>query len=407
MYSSEIKLGGAAEACFRGRNWYPWSEKPEIACGEVLYLAITDNRSVPLCSHEPEMDWDIKLQLNSAFSYLNTEYNGKIRAEVTPDESLFEDTWFQDEGAIIEDKNICVCGPYVRDEAHDDENDSGENIRRLEIHPSQLIWWTEVDSSTGSKNIHLFALQDDSRRFSELNDFNFPGGIGDNIPAGFQPWVKSPLKATFKIAFLIYPPYSAFAKQSFKPMKVTLLTHKRRLPEIDNQTRSDADNGSQHKLVLDGNELIIVDEHNIDDEVGIQFTDIKKRSNGLIQGYIEVSVAVGRADLPDDEKGGYYFLIADVVESKNPQVPPPGTLAVGEKCAMEKKTLQDKKDHLVFLNKSLKALQKRYLRAKLPDKPQLEKLIAELKAQIQELKSSIEQAERELKICNGVRTRNT
>ncbi len=122
------------------------------------------------------MDWNFFVMPNSEFSFLinealphknetffmsssgwhkNIEGQYQIEAEVTPDQSLYDNIFFpkgitydtinpgtpfqtivkkksNDPDINLEGKEVCFYGPWVREWFHHN---------RPEIHPSEMIWW--------------------------------------------------------------------------------------------------------------------------------------------------------------------------------------------------------------------------------------------------------------------------
>ncbi len=295
-----------AHSCvpFAGRNWFPLSRRAQIACGTFGNFFTVDDRTT--C--KGEMDWNIEIILSPPFSDLGrigTQIR-PITAEVTPDETLFNTRWFpQGTHSILELQNICVSGPHVRDEHHN-------NAR--EIHPAQVIWWNEDGPATNIKIHHLLAVQNDNGFFDDNGDFDCPG-IGDNLPAGFKAWGRAPINVTFKIAFLIIPPKNQAQALLFTPMRIRLSELLgRHIVTSSHSESADSDDGTQHVLEINGRKVIIVDElQGNDEDIGVQFVEIRKRANGAVQGYVQVSTVVGRNDVSD--KGGYHLITAEVTPS--------------------------------------------------------------------------------------------
>lgn len=397
-YPSNITLGCAAvQTCGLDRNWFPLSNRTQIACG-TFFDYHTYGGS--WCSNE--MDWNINLRLGPYFTHLGQSGN-RIRpvlAEVTPDESFFANRWFPKDvtASMLLNQTICVHGPWVRDEDH-------ENKR--EIHPAQLIWWQGDAPAPNVKSHVLLVVQDDSARFDENGDFDC-SGLGDNLPPGFAPWARAPISGKFKIAFSIYPPSSQADQLSFRPMRVRI-AEPARLRDTDVFRRyvvtsgttesTDADDGTQHQLIYDGKRVVVVDEAQSEDtDIGVQFVDLRKRANGVVQGYVQLSTVVGRNGVAD--RGGYHVITADVEPAFNLSVPPPD-LNVPDRCKPERMSLADLNRALAQVQESVRLLQASLGTSPPSHRPAIRQEIASLQATVRELRQQITRAERLLRRCES------
>jgi len=139
--------------------WVPVNGKKMAVCGNYARFSIYDGESGiwPLGndSHEDEYDWNLSIVPHADFSYIindvyklsgttedwvSEEINGKrytaFQAEITPDESLYNNDWFPNIGHDnssyeVVSKTIGVYGPWVMDNNHNN---------RPEIHPCEVIW---------------------------------------------------------------------------------------------------------------------------------------------------------------------------------------------------------------------------------------------------------------------------
>jgi hypothetical protein len=124
-----------------------------------------------------------------------------VEAEITPDEEYFNNTWFparEGRTSPLTGHRIGVYGAYVRDWSH---------RGRPEIHPSEVVWFRnrDVKALAGpARQRHVrwtvVVMQDDSDRFSRLDDFEIDLG---NIPATWpRPWAAWPRRARVTFALL-------------------------------------------------------------------------------------------------------------------------------------------------------------------------------------------------------------
>lgn len=310
FYKSTI-MCAAKGSIGKGKNWFPQSNKPETVCGKYVNFFIEDARGIEnggFARRGKEYDWNIDVIPSEPFQkFLSPNYTkNTIQFEITPDESLFRSTYFSKSGVPSNRETMCATGPWVLDEGHD------ENGKKLEIHPSQLLWWQEKRDETVTKLI-LMALQDDSERFNK--GFDCDGVFVGNRALNFEPWVKSPLLATFKVAFII--PISDFASvnssigdsrnnstiNKFYPSILTINTLQRRKVNKFN-AEDDIDDGYSHRLLIDGKPIVIVDENNIDNEIKVEFTDIKRTTAG-VSGFVTLNTSVGNST---SDKDGYHII---------------------------------------------------------------------------------------------------
>ncbi|MFT4533826.1 MAG: hypothetical protein ACI9P5_001177 [Saprospiraceae bacterium] len=287
-------------------NWIPLDKQKQVCCGKLENFKTFDGR-------DDETDWNFHILPNDEFSFLITEalpYKKKpfpiknpkgwhkkgsrgeytLEAEVTPDESLFQNVFFpikrkkgresNDPKIGLEGKEICVYGPWIREWFHHN---------RPEIHPSEMIWWRE------SKGYYMMLIQDGSKRFDDKDKFDF-GFLGGSAPDNWKPWTKSPLTAQFKIAFEVNPSTSEL------PLKMDIReVYKRFIVTKDDADASkDSDNDSSHTLVIDNRKLLVVNEQQENDnDLGVEFVDITKRADGTIQGYLQITTKVGGSNKKD------------------------------------------------------------------------------------------------------------
>jgi hypothetical protein len=301
-------------------NWYPLDYKKHACCGKLTGFQTYDGGG-------DEMDWNIFIDPNDEFKFLITDaikhrdsddqwhknkVNGDylLEGEITPDESLYDNVFFPKRGTQKESfygditttpdlgiigKEICIYGPWVRERVHNN---------RPEIHPSEMIWWRE------NKGYYIMFIQDDSNRFDDNDDFDLDGGL---LPNSWKPWAEPPLTAHFKIAFEVNPSISEI------PLKMDIREVYNRfvVTKDDASASADSDNGTSHTLVVNNKILLVVNEQQENDnDLGVKFVDITKRVDGTIQGYLQVTTKIGGPDLGGDE--GYHILY--VSSSKIPIV---------------------------------------------------------------------------------------
>ena len=334
-------------------NWVPIDSKKHACCGKLKKFKIYDGGN-------DEMDWGFYITPNDAFSFLikdvlqykdpdgyDAAWDGEfslagfhmgenapggwhvdekfrdhrpgyewskylLEGEITPDESLYDNVFFPRRGKEVIHasgdisytpnlgslgREICIYGPWVRERVHNN---------RPEIHPSEMIWWRE------NKGYYLMFLQDDSNRFDDQGDFDF-GVLGGFTPDNWKAWAEPPLTAQFKIAFEVMP------RASKLPIKMDIREIYKRfvVTKDDADASKDSDTGTSHTLVVNNKKLLVVNEQQENDnDLGVRFVDITERADGTIQGYLQITTKVGGPDLAGDE--GYHVIY--VSSSKMPIV---------------------------------------------------------------------------------------
>ncbi len=143
-----------------------------------------------------------------------------------------------------------------------------------EVHPAQQFWFKDKTITTNKKNGYwLFFVQDASDRFVD--------------------WIGSPLYGQYKIAFRmnpdkVKPNFTTLTMDISLGLKEDMVTHR-----FADQ-RADCDNGRTHSLIVDGKKILTVNESGYDDDdLGIQFVELRKLQDGTIQGYVQVSMVIG------------------------------------------------------------------------------------------------------------------
>jgi hypothetical protein len=303
--------------------WKPVNGKKMVVCG------LLNNYFVYKGSGD-EYDWNLEIIPALDFKYIiehprrlvedksnwkTCERNGFFydcfQAEITPDETLFENDWFPDRelefngslkpewlqaDPIALNQNVCVYGAWVLDGGH---------TWRPEIHPTEAIWWR--NRSEGKDEYFVFGIQDDSDRYDDPGDFEFDQDFG----VRWRPWAKAPIVTQIKIPFEYDGTFSDHPVITIEEeLKV------RHQVLIPNQGLGDSDSGTNHQLKFQDKKLIdITQPSNILVEVNeqvsnpglldVRFSDICRRENGNIIGYVQVTTAYGK---DSDGKEGYHVL---------------------------------------------------------------------------------------------------
>ena len=144
-----------------------------------------------------------------------------------------------------------------------------------EVHPAQQFWFR--NKTVSAKNVEgywLFFVQDASDRFVD--------------------WIGSPLHGQYKIAFRYKP--NKIKAHTLGPltMDISLGLKEDMVTDKFPDQYADCDNGRTHALVVDGKRIVSVTESGFNDnDMGIQFVDVRKLSDGTIQGYVQVSMVIG------------------------------------------------------------------------------------------------------------------
>ncbi|MSP59993.1 MAG: hypothetical protein EXR72_06565 [Myxococcales bacterium] len=221
-----------------------------------------------------------------------------MQLEITPDQSFYNNGWFpkscRDDQAYIgidgkshirclddprngnqysplETRSLCTYGPWAGDHGHGG---------RPEIHPSELMWWRSGNSH------YLMMVQDDSNRFDRQSHFYFASPYPSAPPPGWRPWSQFPRKGTFGLAFSADP--------ALGPVRYDIHVLDRRLVTVNTD---DADDGTDHRLLVGGAPLIDVIERAADDgNVQVTFGSVCQLPTGRITGFINLTSSVGAGD---------------------------------------------------------------------------------------------------------------
>jgi len=229
----------------------------------------------------------------------------RIHCEVAP-ESSFPDRagfWFT-QFPLMDEGRLGAFGPWVGDLNPD--HDSKAAIP--ELHPVELTWWRQTTGPLDSI-FWLLVMQDSinqyNRRESYYDDAPFRNRFrqrdyfdfdGRPEPAGWKPWAKGPIHAQYRIAFevLLNEPAARF-----------WIVPQAKLAVVS-KPKSDMDDGFDHRLVVDGREILRATEVADEKDTAVRVAGLCRTEDGAIRGFLEVTTWVG-VDKPDD-KSGFHFL---------------------------------------------------------------------------------------------------
>jgi hypothetical protein len=317
---------GYKEAYWKGKvlpkkyYWKPINGKKMCLCGLFDTFSIYDG-TVFNNSHPDEYDWNIDIIPTASFEYIKAnKIINKVGAEITPDESLWENIWFPNRIRIIEGstneldldiyyeqpnpiafkRHICVYGPWVYDMNH---------TAKPEIHPSENIWWKVINLKDKIDTIYIFGIQDDSGRYE--TDADFDGYNTEN----WQPWARPPIKSEYLIPFEFSGRYTDHLIINIEELKA------KDVVTTSIEGFGDSDNGKNHLLKLNGgffnfNRTIVEVNENIPLPInlGIKFVDVCKKPSGGILGFVQISTAFGNGINGDE---GYHILKLTIKYPKN------------------------------------------------------------------------------------------
>lgn len=299
-YDSDLYLGSAINSNGRvlfGKKWFLWSYQPETFCGKMATFGGRKEKLFALLERGREMDWVLRMEPGIGFEHLiaHTYHKNLLSAEVTPDQSLMENPWFDldNKQSSLLDQYTCACGDYAQDKEH------SKYGPKMEIHPAHMVWWTD-SSVVNTTTYQMMAIQDNSNRFTRGY---FRPGMGHDLKKKVKSWVVSPLEAKFRIAFLLPPPSNTTA-----PINVTLKSQYQRgvnaLENTSSQFTSDV-------LQIQGKTLIKVEKKDSPQNIAVRFTDLLIREDGSIQGFIELTTSIGQAG----KYGNYHVFSASTDHS--------------------------------------------------------------------------------------------
>ena len=272
----------------------------------------------------------IHCEITPQFAKYKLNWGGTI-SESNPG-FFYDNPWFGLTGnhnygipkSISLEDTICTYGPYVSDDIDDDSH-----ACRPEIHPAQQIWFRDRKIKD-HKAYWLFFFQDQSDRFWDTDDVMIVGCDEEwytwdecSIPADsqnvFRPWAKSPVFGQYQILFHIKPQKQVL-KQS-QPMIINLsVAQEREVVTAQFPTMvADANDGFVHSYFIGGEEVVrVVEPEQNDNDMGIQFVEVNKQSDGSYVGFVQISMVLGDGD---DDTGtdnlsgngaGYIVLHADI-----------------------------------------------------------------------------------------------
>jgi hypothetical protein len=283
--------GYPARKFFVINNWYPMDDVKQTLCGKLHDFKFFDGLG-------SEADWNNYLIPTQSFVPLLEEgiasaKPGKVRdcgggrdncieTEITPVQSFFENPYFprDTEKSPLEGTTICTYGPWVGEKLHGD---------RPEIHPSELIWWT---NTVGGQPEHFFlVVQDDSKRFHNAGRFD-----GPSDRPGWRPWSGAPRSAVLRIAF------EWTQSETPRTLYVQMLGQK----VVSNGT----DDNREHVLEYEGKPVLKVEERQVDPRhVDVQFEEVcRDPAQAVLRGYVELSTKVD----PEEAEGNEGFAVIRV-----------------------------------------------------------------------------------------------
>jgi len=317
--------------------WIPVNGKKMSVCGRYYRFSIYDGQEGVLTggndSHEDEYDWNITIVPHASFNHIiqdvyaiakttsdwqTGKFDGRtytaLQAEITPDETLYNNPWFPNIGHENSSYNVIsptigVYGPWVMDNNHN---------KRPEIHPCEIIWFRK--RMPLKDEYHLFAIQDDSNRYDEKGNFRYD----KTFPAGWQPWAVPPMTAQFKIPFEYNRQYTDHLVVNIEQLRI------KNVVTANFDIGGDSDDGQNHQLmfktstkVIDAatrgtqpSSILVAVNENIPNpaDLGIQFVDLHKKADGTIIGYIQIFTAYGKGISGQE---GYHILKVTLDYPKN------------------------------------------------------------------------------------------
>ncbi len=296
-------------------NWFPMGSEKQTLCGTIHRFKIHQSKQ----GKGLEQDWNIYVTPNPEFQYLiddalpyqrgnqwkTCDTNGYlIEAELTPDASLYDLAFFNltQNNSTLVGQNVCFYGPWVRERVHS---------YRPEIHPSEMIWWKDTDGD--AKGYYMLFAQDGSHRYDEASDFDTPRKLNPD----WKPWAKSPMTAQFNVAFAVNPSTDTLPRQ----MNVFEIHQNLVVTGEDPESSADADNGKSHALVVDDRQILVIHEMiEKDTNLGVKFVDVRRRADGTIQGYIQLTSKIGKENTAGETGHHGLFLTEELDRTAFPFV---------------------------------------------------------------------------------------
>ncbi len=272
---------------------------------DMNFKYLLDTRSVSAwCSPEGSNDYPdwVEGELTSSAGFRNNNKYFKLDPKYfNPDPKLWAGTPLNLE-TKLQGKRIGIYGPYVAELLH---------AKKPEIHPSELIWFNNDDISADlTRSYTLLILQDIGEYFNDKKDFTIKG----NIPEYWKPWSQSPIVGQFNIPFEINMNSGVTTMDIISEYENNIQSIKKspEYPEFDQ-------NGV-HELIVDNKVVLRVKEQTSNyNNISIQFSEVKRLSNGNIIGYVQVISKVGDRNnffffMPD--KKGYHAMRVDIKDGK-------------------------------------------------------------------------------------------
>jgi hypothetical protein len=269
-----------------------------------------NNQEMTLCGlfdkydfYRDDGDWNLSIVPNEAHTgIIEGAYDGRpphdlgdcahglcMQAELQPDQGYSSNPWFSSTGGSpLLGREVCVFGPWVKDCGHD---------CKPEIHPSQAIWWRDPPPSPGyPEAIHFLAIQDNSGRFDDRNDFDCNG----HEPPGFRGWSDSPVGVTFRIPFDLDP-----SRGETKSIDILEITRRFVVTSSDPNRSHDG----EQRVVYDGRTLLEVNELiGNDDDLGTSIVDVCRNPyDNHVVGFVNMNASLGGND--DRGEEGYFELL--------------------------------------------------------------------------------------------------
>lgn len=306
-------------------TWWPVNGKKVACCGTYQSFLLYDGDG-------NEYDWNLNIKPDSEFKYIiqdvrplvgdcqtSSEWDrinndGAIQAEITPDQSLYVNDWFQGEDKCetnkVANSTICVYGAWVMDNGHS---------LRPEVHPSEAIWWRK--RSKGKDEFFVFGIQDDSNRYDDPSDFIFEADFGPS----WRPWAAPPIVTQIQIPFEYDGTFSDHPIITIEELVPGL-----RIVPLPEKIWADSDLGPVHQLKLDGKKLtdklqasnVLVEVREqvpLHPLMGVRFSGLCTKPNGNIIGFVDITTAYGEG-IEDQE--GYHVLKITMEYPQNKLQPP-------------------------------------------------------------------------------------
>jgi hypothetical protein len=285
-------------------DWAPLDDYKTTICGQLATFGIfeptRERKILQFLPEIPEHDWNIIIiptrrsvfdeRFKLATKLMERGRQGDLlscfdrdnpcfEAEVTPQRNLLRANtagrWLS---ACRTGQRICVFGPWVGDGGHG---------FRPEIHPAERIWWRGEDD-----RLRLLFVQDASQRFGDRRQFQWRWGQTER--GNWRPWAGPGLQGEFRVAF-----------QAERGSTVSLAIEQL----LDTNTRTTGRSAGNHRLfpLKEGgqdfadvkvdlglgsrSDRLELDLSKLD--VSIKPTDVCRRQNGKVQGYVTIHDKTG------------------------------------------------------------------------------------------------------------------